>query len=64
MAKTFHSIVLDQAENTVTVVTTEGHEFVFTPRNGLYSFLGVNNANRADGAGGYNMVSTVMNNET
>jgi len=64
VAKTFHSIVLDQAENTVTVVTTEGHEFVFTPRNGLNCYLGVNDANRVDGAGGYSMASTVKNNVT
>jgi len=43
---------------------TGGREFVFTPRNGLYSYLGVNDANRADGAGGHSMVSTVKNNET
>ena len=63
MAKTFR-IDWDQEQNSVTVVTTEGHEFVFTPRDGLYSYLGVNDANRADEAGGYSMVSTVKNNET
>jgi len=39
----------DQEQNSVTVIATGGQEFVFTPRNGLYSSLGVNDANRAGG---------------
>ena len=46
VAKTFR-IVWDQSENSVTVVTTAGHDIVFTPRNCLYSCLGVNDADRA-----------------
>ena len=58
VAKKFR-IDWDQAENSVTVVTTAGHDIVFTPRNCLYSCLGVNDADRADGAGDYSMASTV-----
>jgi len=39
VAKTFR-IDWDQKRNGVTVITTEGHEFVFTPRNDLYCYFG------------------------
>jgi len=64
VAKTF-CIDWDQPQKSVNVVTTEGNEFVFTPLcNSFYTYLRVNSANRADGAGGHNMVSTVNKNES